>query len=144
MARRTKRAGISYLETLIAAMLLVITLGAVLSQYVFSYSLTSTTADMGAAYSAGRDAIERVRSQGFYNATEGTTYSYYGYDGAGPYTTQGSNKFKVATKITTDKFVGGTSTPADDATRTVLVTVTNATPNTTLYTHGTLLVRAGL
>ena len=130
-----------------ATLIVAVCLMAIVSVFGFAYQVTQNTDDQHAAYNFARDSIEQVRLQGFYNANEGTTTTYYNADHSGPNPTQGANaRFKVVTKVLSDRFTTTSSGtfPAYDAIRTVTVTVTNLATNNQLCKMGTTLVNAGI
>lgn len=144
-APRTRR-GVALLESLIAAVVVGVVLMAMINLFWVTYSMTQRAGSTSMAYTVGRYALENVRSQGFYNAAEGATTTYYAIDGSGPHTTQGADRYKVVVTITSDKFqtLNGVTTPADDALRAVKAVVTDLATSATFYTAGTNLVRAGV
>ncbi len=144
---RSKRAGISLIESLVAAVIIAAAAMGVISVFGFGYGITLSTADTSEAYNVSRDALEQVRLKGFYNAPEGAATSYYNRDGSGPNATAGTNTlYKVVTTITSDKLQtsGTTTSPAEDAVRAVKIVVTNYRTNAVLFTTGTNLARAGI
>lgn len=146
MAHRTKRSGFSILESIVATAIVGVALMGIVNLFSFSYGMTQKTNSLSLAYSAGRNALENVRSQGFYNAAEGSSTSYYAADGTGPSSTQGSNRYRVVVTVASDKFAvtNGTTVVAEDALRAVKVVVTDLVTSTTFYTAGTTLVRGGI
>gem|GEM_PF-5711430 len=146
MARRTKRSGFSILESIIATAIVGVALMGMVNLFSFSYGMTQKTTALSFAYSVGRNSLENVRSLGFYNATEGTTTSYYASNGTGPSSTQGSNRYRVVVTVTTDKFAttGGVTVVAEDALRAVKVVVTDLGTSSTIYSAGTTLARGGI
>ncbi len=146
MAHRTKRSGFSILESIIATAIVGVALMGIVNLFTFSYGMTQKTGALSLAYSAGRNSLENVRSQGFYNASEGTSTTYYASDGTGPSSTQGTNRYRVVVTVASDKFAtsGGTTVVAEDALRAVKVVVTDLTTSTTVYSAGTTLARGGI
>ncbi len=147
MELRTKRAGVTFIESLVAVIIIGVALFGMVNLFGFSMTMTQKTTNAGLAYAVARDTVEQIRAQGFYHAgpsgQDGTSTVYYSSTGVGPSNTQGSNEFKVVTVITSDKTLSVAPFFADDAIRTVTVTVTDLTKNAVVYTTGTMLARAG-
>lgn len=146
--RRRRRRGVTIVETLVASLILGTGLAAVVSMWYASYSMSNQTDTKGIAYAIGRHALEEVKETGFRYAMEGTTNLYYDSGGANESTAQGTSSiYQVTTTITSDKLSTsstGSQIPADDALRTVVLTVTYLPKTQTLYSTGTFLVRSGL
>ena len=146
--RRRRRRGIAFVEVLVASAILAVSLAGVASMWYFSYNMSTTTDTRGAAYAIGRHVLEEIKETGFRYASEGTTTLYYDSNGGSASTTSSrSSAYQVTVVITSDKFSTSTSggtVPADDALRTVVLTVTRLSDNTTVYQTGTYLVRSGV
>jgi Tfp pilus assembly protein PilV len=142
MARRTKRSGFTILESVMATLIVAVALMGVGNLFWTAYNLATESTGASVAYNVARDVVEQVHAQGFYNAAEGTKTVYYDRTGANPSSTQGTNRYKVVTVITSDKKVG--TSVAEDALRAVTVTVTDLSTNSVVYQTGTNLVRGGL
>jgi len=149
-----RRRGVTYIEVLVASLILAVSLCAMASMWYFSFNMSGNTDSKGVAYAVGRHALEEVKQNGFRYAAEGTTTLYYDNTGGSESTTQQSNSvYQVTVSVTSDKLStsqSGQSVPADDALRTVIVTVSlltqeGSTPSgTAVYTTGTYLTRSGV
>lgn len=143
--RRKSEHGGTFVEIMIAGLLLSIGMMALVNVWLFAFRVTTNTDDKVIAYNLGRQAMERVKMAGFSSAAEGTTIQYFTGDQA--QVTSGY-RFKVTTYIVSDQVSSGTpgtagAVPADSALRTVTVTVQLHPTNETLYQSSTYLVRAG-
>lgn len=156
LEQRTRR-GITYVEVLMAGLLLSIGLTGLVNLWVFSFRVSVNTDDQVIAYNLGRQGIEAVKRAGFDNATESdsshATAVYY--DGNQSVVTSNSSRrrFSVLTTVVSSAVKSGTigisgAVPADSALRTVTVTVTqiDATTGSTsvLYETKTLLAKGGI
>jgi len=152
--RRRRRRGVTYIEVMVAALILAVSLCAMASMWYFSFNMSGNTDSKGVAYAIGRHALEEVKENGFRYAAEGTTTLYYDNSGGGESTTQQNSSFyQVTVVVTSDKLStsdSGASVPADDALRSVVVTVTllqaqgSMPTGTVVYTTGTYLARSGV
>lgn len=146
--RRRRRRGVTIVEVLVALVILAVSLASMATMWYVSYHMSAGTDTQGIAYAVGRHALEEVKQTGFRYAPEGTTTLYYDISGANE-STVGTSAcvYRVTTTITSDRFdtsSTGIQVPADDALRTVVVTVTYLPTNQTAYQTGTLLVRSGI
>lgn len=151
---RRRRKGVTYIEVIVASLILAISLCAMASMWYFSFNMSGNTDSKGVAYAIGRHALEEVKETGFRYAAEGTTTLYYDNTGGSESTTQqSSSAYQVSVVVTSDKLStsdSGSSVPADDALRSVVVTVTllknegSTTSGTTVYTTGTYMARSGV
>ena len=152
--RRRRRKGVTYIEVIVASLILAISLCAMASMWYFSFNMSGNTDSKGVAYAIGRHALEEVKETGFRYAAEGTTTLYYDSSGGSESTTKQSNSaYQVTVVVTSDKLStsdSGSSVPADDALRSVVVTVTllvnqgSTTSGTAVYTTGTYMARSGV
>lgn len=148
---RNKRTaqGITLVELLIASLLLAIGLMGLINAWIFSYNITTSSDDLGVAYNLGRYAMEQVKMNGFSGQPEGTVTKYYDGSETQVAQTSPSNRYTVTVSVVSDAVKSGTAgqagaVPADNALRTVNVTVKLSGTNTILYQTGTYLVRAGI
>jgi Tfp pilus assembly protein PilV len=146
--RKSER-GFSYVEILVSALLMSIGLMGLLNTWLFSFRISMNTDDSAIAYSLGRFSLERVKMTGFVASEEGTTNSYY--SGNEVATTAGSAtcRYKVTRTLTSSAVTAGTigvsgAVPADNALRTLVVTVRMYSTNAILYSTTTYLARAGV
>ena len=108
---------------------------------------------MSCAYNLARQQMEVIKETGFYNTTEYTIAAplVHYYDGSmnNVDATPANARYKVATSVVSDLTKSGVTptAPADNALRTVTITVTlypATTPVTTLATMATYMSRAGI
>ncbi len=71
-ARRLR--GVTYLETLVAAVILSVALMGAMSAWAFSFNITRTTDDVAVGAALARDAIERQHALGSAHAQSETRY----------------------------------------------------------------------
>ena len=146
---RDVRSGLSFIEVLVATLILVVSLMAMMSLWSANMSLTERHADSTMAYNLGRSMMERIKLQGFDVVPEGQTILFFDANGGQESDTQsGSHKFQVNIDVLSDSLsVNGTTgeiTIAEDAIREVKVTVTRIRGNSVQRVTGTILVRSGV
>ncbi len=148
MRRASNHRGTMLIEALIGSLLLCIGLMALVNTWYFSFRVTVNTDDYAIAYNVGRFAIERIKASGFSGPAEGTSTTYY--DGnENVVSQQSAARFTVTTRVVSDLVKSGAwgqsgAVPADNALRTVTVTVAPASGGPALYTTSTYLARAGI
>lgn len=150
--RRQSEHGGSFVELMVAGLLLSIGLMAIVNLWTFSFRVTTNTDDIGIGYQLGRQAMERVKMSGFSSASEGSTTNYYTGDQALTTSSSSTRRYAVTTNIVSDQVTSGTpgvagAVPADGALRTVTITVQlieGGQVVRTLYQTTTYLVRAGI
>lgn len=133
--------GMTLVEVLTAALILVVGLMGLVSAWAFSYQVTINVDNTGVGYNIGRQTVEQVKYQGFDSAPEGTTTTYYDAN-MNRVGSSAQSRFTVVTQITSDILSGGV--PAPGSLRLVSVTVTLTGTGAVLYTTTTYLVRAGI
>jgi Tfp pilus assembly protein PilV len=149
-AGRKRQRGVTFIEVLVAALILVSCLAAVCSTLVFMFSMSTQTVDKAVAYNLGRRQVEIVKETGFYNTAEALSSApqidYYD----GNFTLMNTNpnvaRYKVVTTVTSDIIISASNPirPADTALRDVRVKVyINGTPNIA-YQTATYLSRSGI
>jgi Tfp pilus assembly protein PilV len=137
----------SLIEVLVAALVVGVNLAAMVSLWYFSYNVTAEDEDRMLAYNLARETMESIKETGFWNTPEVSASSptVHYYDGTE--TLQDSNhsaaRYTVSSSVVSSSYSSGT-TPADNATRTVTITVALSANGQTLYTTGTFLVRYGI
>ena len=146
---RDVRSGLTYVEALVSALVLAVSLMAMMSLWSANMSLTEKHADSTMSYNLGRSMMERIKLQGFAVVPEGQTVLYFDANGGQESDTQsGSHKFQVTIDVISDKTsVNGTTgevRPSADAIRDVKVTVTRILGNVVQRVTGTILVRSGV
>ena len=149
-ARRQARPGFTLIEALVTSLIVTISVASVVSMWYFAYNMDRLTDDQGVAYNLGRSAIEQVHETGFYDTAEAPAASpvvyYYDHNEVNQTLTPSKAQFKVTVSVVSDKTNGATSgqTWADDALRTVTVTVTRLSDGRQLYQTVTYLARDGI
>ncbi len=139
-ARKGMMPGFVLVEALVASLILALSVMAMISLWYFSFGITTKADNVGAAYTVGRHAMERVKLSGFDFAAEGTTTLYYDHLGGSESATQGANsRMRVVTSVSSQ---GGY--PSYSSYRTVKITVTLLDTGETLYTTGAELVKRGI
>lgn len=140
--------GGSYVEILVAGLLLSIGVMAIVNVWRFSFVVTTRNDEMSVAYILGRRAMENVKIAGFSSAAEGSTTLYY--DGLQNQVASSSSsaRYAVTTSVVSDIVKSGTSgvagaVPANTALRTVTIVVSRVGGGE-LYRTTTYLARAGI
>jgi Tfp pilus assembly protein PilV len=144
-SRRRER-GVTFVELLVAGLLLSIGLMALVNVWSYSFFVTGKSDDSAIAYNLGRQTIERVKTSGFSSALEGAETNYYDGDQVLQASPAGG-RFVVTTNISSDMMQTGTSgqsggVAGSAALRSVTVSVSSG--GTTLYQTSTYLCRAGI
>jgi Tfp pilus assembly protein PilV len=162
MAKRgrfSKKRGLGIVEVLVAGVIMAMSLAAIASMFSFGFRVTRRSDDKSVAYNISRKELERIRSEGFKNTIivrnsegvitsqgrDGSETVYYNTSGTKLSNSSGAT-YSVSITVTSDRSdtVGGVSRPADDALRTVLISVTSLADNTVVFSDGTYLTRSGL
>ena len=147
MVRRNR--GTSFIEVLVAMLILVVSLMAMMGLWRVNMQLTEKHADTTQAYNIGRHMMERTKRQGFQVVPEGSTVFYFDANGGSEAGSQADHhKFKVTVVVTSD-FVSingttGVASPSPDSVRDVVVTVVRISGNVVERVTGTILVRSGV
>jgi len=138
-----RQRGLTYLETLVATAIVTVTMLGTVGILLNVGTLTDRTSERSTAMSLARRGIEEAKSLGFANLAEGTITRYYDVNGSGGLTTTttSTDRFKVATAVTSDALTSGV--PTQTALRTVIVTVYRSKDNAVLETTGTYLAWGG-
>lgn len=145
-----KRRGVTLIEILVASLIVGVCVTALTSLWSFSYTLTTRTYDEDAAYALARNALEAIKETGFAYTAEASTSApvvhYYRADMALTDNDTAAARYKVSASVVSDLIVSGSNPvqPANNALRTVTVTVALYPGNQTIYQSGTYLVRAGI
>ena len=135
--------GVTYIEVLVASLIVSISLAAMSSLWYFSYRMSAQTDKQGVSYSIGRRALEEAKQTGFDNTAEGATTRYYDQTGGGESTTQVTGSiYSVTTSVVSDQLVSGS--PAPGALRTVTVTVKLVSTGAIVHTTTTYQAKAGI
>ena len=146
MTRSRSKSGFSFVETLVATLILMVGIVGLMTAVASVFQMTRSVDRTGMATEILRKSIETTRSLGFNNATEGATTAYYDVNGVLLFTRNGA-AYEVVTTVTSDEFQisqGGATVPGDYALRRVVVAVSKYGENTPITTSGTYLVRGGL
>ena len=141
-----RRRGFSMIEVLVAALIVSVSLAAMISTWYVSMNMTTATSDQGIAYNLARQTIEQIKGTGFSNTAEapaGTPVIHY-YDGSevNKDSTPSAARYKVSTTVVSSALVSGSPDPF--ALRTVTVTVTLYPAGTVLCQCATSLTRGGI
>ena len=155
--RIQRRRGVTFIEILIASLILGLMLSSLVRFWYFSFTMTSNADSQGLAYSIARRVMERAKETGFTYTPEGTSVLYYDENGGnesassmGTVMPDGTTKrptFAVTTTVVSDRFTTnaqGVTSPALNSLRTVTVTVTLVTSGKVLYQTSTYLARGGV
>ena len=127
------------IELLIGGLIMAVSLAAIVSLFAFAFTITQRNDDKSVAYNIAREELERIRFEGFSNALvvrdsggtvtskfhDGTRVTYYNSAGVALASSTGA-AYSATLVITSDEVVtlsDGSIRPADDALRTVSVTV---------------------
>jgi len=143
-SKRNRRClrGVTYIEVLIASLVVSLSLAAMSSLWYVSYRISAKTDGQGVSYSIGRHALEEIKQTGFANTSEGTTTRYYNKAGSESAIQTPDSVYSATTSVTSDQLIAGQ--PANSALRTVAITVTQISGNQVLYSTTTYLARAGI
>lgn len=147
--RRRCESGFTFIELMVAAVIMIIGLMGLINLWIFSYQVTTNTDYAGIAYNLGRQTIERTKMLGFANAPEGTFTTYYDGDQNQVSQTSGSAVYQVTTSIVSDATQSGSpgqigAVPASSALRTVTVTVSLVSSGKVVYQTNTYLADDGI
>lgn len=157
---RRIRAGFTLVELLVGGLIMAVSLAAIVSLFAFSFSITKQNDDKSVAYNIARKELEHIRFEGFSNAIvirdsngvvtskfrDGTRVTYY--DSAGiPLANSTGAAYAATLVVTSDEIVtlsDGSHRPADDALRTVKVTVSKYPGGEAIHSDGTYMARSGV
>lgn len=159
-SRRRLRQAAGLVEVLVAGIILSVCVAAIVSVFYFGFQVTQHSDDKSVGYNIARLELERIRVEGFDNAVivrdgvgvitsrglDGTETLYYDSTGAKLATSSGAF-YSVTVVITSDKLdtvSGGGQRPADDALRTVIVTVRRISDSSVVHKDGTSIARSGV
>jgi Tfp pilus assembly protein PilV len=144
-----RRRGSSFIEVMVAGIIISIGVMALVSMWSFSYRMTMKSEDTGMSYVLARQATEAARIQGFTSAAEGTATTYYSGGFSVVSGDSASARYKVVTSVTSSAVSSGTigqagAVPATTAIRTVSVTVSLKSTNEVMHRMATYLVSGGI
>lgn len=148
--RQRKHTGLSYVEVLVASAICVLCLSIMIQLWSFSILFTMQTTDNAVACDLARQTIETLKETGFSQTPEATSSSplvhYFDVNTNNMDSNTSSARYKVSTTVVSDYTVAGSSpvTPANNALRTVTVTVTLVKTGATLTTVTTYFARYGI
>jgi Tfp pilus assembly protein PilV len=144
MARTASRLrrGVTLVETLIASLIVTITLFGAVALFGAAYTQNNLTAEDSIAAAIAKREIEEAKNLGFLNLPEGETTSYFDAYGEGGGTTKLATSVYAATLDVDSTALSG-SAPTTAALRVVTVTVKRASDNAVLETTGTYLAWGG-
>ncbi len=147
---RRLRRGVTLIEVLAASLVIAVCVSALVGLWSLSFAMTGDIYDQDIACTLARNTLETIRENGFYYTAEApaSTPVVHYYDGNQNNldSKPSSARYKVTTTVVSDRTISGSNPvqPAEDALRTVTITVTPATSGKILYQTNTYLVRAGL
>ncbi len=146
---RRRQRGVTYVDLLVAALLMSIGMMALVGTWVFSFTVTANTDDIAIAYSLGRYTVEQVKMSGFTGQPEGTATAYFDGNQNAVSSTSSAKRYTVTTSVVSSQVSSGTAGQSgavwtNSALRTVTVTVTLASSGRALFQTTTYLVRAGI
>jgi prepilin-type N-terminal cleavage/methylation domain-containing protein len=145
-----RRRGVTLIEILVASLIVSVCVASLTSLWSFSYTLTTRTYDQDAAYALARNTLEAIKQTGFTYTAEAPTNApvvhYYKADMTPTDNNTAAARYKVSASVVSDLIVSGSNPvqPANNALRTVTVTVALYPGGQTIYQSGTYLVRAGI
>ena len=145
-----RRAGLSYIEVLVASAICVLCLSIMIQLWSFSILFTMQTTDNAVACDLARQTIETLKETGFTQTPEAPASSplihYFDVNTTNQDANPTTARYKVTTTVVSDLTVAGSSpvTPSNNALRTVTTTVTLVSTGATLTTLTTYLARYGI
>ena len=132
--------GFTLIESLVASLIMASSVMAMISLWYFTFGLTVKSDNVGAGYTVGRRAMERVKLSGFEYAPEGATTLFYDLQGGSESAAQSTkHRMRAVTTITSDA-----GYPSYDAARKVVITVTLLSTGQTVYQTGATLTKRGI
>lgn len=145
-----RRAGLSYVEVLVASAICVLCLSIMIQLWSFSTLFTMQTTDNAVACDLARQTIETLKETGFTQTPEAPASAplihYFDVGTNNMDSNPNSARYKVTTTVVSDATVAGSSptTPTNTALRTVTVTVTLVNGGKVLTTLTTYFARYGI
>jgi Tfp pilus assembly protein PilV len=142
----------TFIELLVATLLMVMALMGLMSLWVVAFSFTAQSSDTGAGYNLGRLEVERMKDIGFFYATDGTQTRFFKQTSAGvtEVASAAGADFQVTTSVTTGHLTGNSdasfqraASASDQEMRRVRVTVTALHPQEVVFDTVTYLSRGG-
>lgn len=134
------RRGFTFIELLVALLLLGAVLSGLIGLWSFGFNTTRHSQDLGVAYNIGRREIEKTRTVGFMLVLEGTQTT--GYDGLGNPTSEPSPHFTAVTTLNTLPDANGQINTG--CLRRLTVQVTSRDSADRLFQSTTYFTRGGL
>ena len=140
LASRSKARGFTLIEALVATLIMALSIMAMISLWNFTFNLTVKADNVGVAYAVGRHAMERVKLAGFEFADEGATTLYYDRLGGSESAARSAqHRMKAVTSINS-----GLGYPSYNASRAVVITITQLNTGEMLYKTGATLTKKGI
>ena len=150
--RKARCAGVTFIELLIATLIMVMALMGLMSLWVVAFSFTAQSSDTGAGYNLGRLEVERMKDIGFFYASDGTQTRFFKQTSSG--TTEVASAagadFQVTTSVTTGHLTSNNdasfqlaASASDQEMRRVRVTVTALRVKEVVFDTVTYLSRGG-
>ncbi|RYG45943.1 type II secretion system protein [bacterium] len=143
LRRRSRRRGITLIETLISSLIVTISMTGTMAMFFAVSNMSNRTSQATVAAAIARRRIEEVRYMGFQNQPEGTSVQYFDMTGSGGAGVRSLGEFFSATTVVSSTALSGT-TPTKTALRTVTVTVRRVSDNAVLESTGTYLAWGGI
>ncbi len=134
-----KQRGLSFIELLVAIIILGLALAGLIGLWTFGYNATRRSQDIAAGYNIARREIERQRNIGFEIAPEATITQ--GYDGAGAPVTEYPHFVAVSTMHTLPDVTGQINITC---LRRLDVQVTATDRNEVVFSTATYFTRGGI
>lgn len=150
--RKARCAGVTFIELLVATLIMVMALMGLMSLWVVAFNFTVQSSDTGAGYNLGRLAVERMKAIGFFYATDGTETHFFKQTSSGTIkvTSAAGADFQVTTNVTTGHLTGNSdasfqlaASASDQEMRRVRVTVTALRTQEVVFDTVTYLSRGG-
>lgn len=135
-----RQRGLTFIELLVALLLLAIALIGLVGLWAFGLNVTAHSQDMGAAYNVARQEIERARNVGFLLLPEGSWTA--DYDGLGNPTSDPVPHFTATCQVTTIPDANGEINTG--CVRTLTVQVSARDRGGPLFETTTYFTRGGL
>lgn len=133
-----RRRGMTMIEILVAALILMVSCAGVVSMWYVAYAFTHQADETGLAYTVGRRTLESLKqtgysANGFQLSADGATTRYYDAQGNDTTASPSGHVLAVQTRLTTNNGL-----------QTALVTVIGVSEGLVFYQSLTYLVRNGI
>jgi Tfp pilus assembly protein PilV len=139
LSRSGARRGITFIEVLVATLILSVGLTSLIGVWTFAFNITRRTDETGIAYSLARQAVERQRTLGYLYA--GSTTEWYNQNGTSLPDNAGAY-YRVDVAVYTDTTYGGQLSYLNQ--KEIAVTVTRLSDSTPLHSTQSYLTMGGI